>query len=933
MSDIKSLYLDAVFNKSNENNIAYENAVLDLSKNDPCSYLTQLEYIIKSDVGCHITENFIDENGLPIEKVDYVIEKCCKVIDEGKKKNKNTKDQEKLKNKVEEFKEYYSDIINMYRFLNENNPDVDEYIKTYYGKNKNGVQNRLLAYGLMKKFNELAIPDLLITADKLDSDSYRTVCNAIYEDYRDNHIIMQWMSEVCKVPEYVDSFYEYSSEKLYYDFHDKKIQSIKEAVLMEESTAVVVRTKEDIQNIEDLLYMREYQQAYSSEYDYSEELKDLYEDIKDLEESDDDENSTDDNIQPQILHVDRNASFNEYVSNEQLQSLLNKYDLNDFFISNGDISKVSNDIESYNNNNDILIITKPCENNLSLNSMPPEMLLKIFYDACGTTIFRNEDVIRNNVDSLSPSDLDHLNNTIIDVSNKYKSGGTFGNGVMDDDNIETFLDDWKTKLPKFPDMMNKLLNIISVGVDTNWDEWNSLVKTVNDISTASVDQFTRFCQFLDEYNGAAFTEETWSGNPKDQKTGALPAYLKDNHDILSYGEEEEKDDSKEKKKEPEGKLKTTLDDFKRPESQDNKIEPYDPDSDPLNKELDDEEEKEDKGNKEDNGGSKKASVDKNAASQNAAIHNYYYYSYNNSNNSYSNSHNSSNSHHNTSTANKRDDHSVTTNKRDSHNTTTSKDSHNVSNNTEKIDNHSNHHNSSSEKVDNHSNHHNTIKNKDDVKTEGFTDNTESVYTESEDEIIKELRMLQKAPTWKHERRTFYRMFNKDINLEGVIKDPDEFIKIMIGGINFSFKSEVYTKPGVKIDDNAKKNFGSVPTAIHFFNVYRKQLSHNNRSVASAIARFFSKVNKGVNESTSISTLANRYRLRSKNILFANDGYIFITFETNLKDAPIIAVRLGSDPRSHKLKCVCTALDKAVVESVSDFDLDIDEYIFDMNNEK
>ena len=892
MNEIKSLYNKATLYNTKESKDAYIEAVNSLYENNSLGFISNIEYIIKSDVGCELTENFIDNKGLAINVTDFIIEACDETIRSGKKQEKDTSSQEKLKKKVENFQEAYLDLIDMYKYFNCNNPKEKDYVKKYYGKNKNNVQNRLLVHGLLERYGELAIPDLLITGKSINEKAYHQVLEEVYKSFKDNHTVMQFMYENCDDDKYKEKYYENSLEKLYNNYHNNKISAIKEAVLLQESTAIVVRTDDDIKNIEDLIFLREYQQLCDNDKDYLEEINQLYEDIKDLEEDSDDDDNVDNNIQPEVLHVKDDASFNEYVSGEQLQSLLNKYNLNDFFATNDPIA-IKDKIKLFNSNNDIIIITEPCKNDPSLHAVPPEILLKVFYDLCGTSIFKDRSEIINNVDSLSPLDLSDMISDIKNISMSYAKGNSFGYGKLDDYNIETCLDDWKHKLPNFPSMMDNLLDIISKGVESDWNEWNELKSVVMDIADASVDQFTRFCQFLDEYNtlNGSITEASWEKNPINSKTGDVPGYLLKNHDILNYGEEEDKEDKEKPKKSSE--LQPTLDDFKRPDG-DDEITPYDPNSDPLNDIEDDKE-----NSKKENELEKDTKDDKPlkpVASNGGAINNYYYY---NSNNTYSHSHNkhdNHSNHHNTST--KKDDHSSTTNT----NTSRKVDSHNVST-----------------KTDNHSTSYKSNDMNDNSKTT-YSSKNESVFIEN-NSVIRELRELQSNPIWKTERRSFYKMFNKDINLEGVIKDPQEYIKFIIGGVKFSFKSELPNKSG---DKKKIDKFGLVPTSIHQFNVNREKLVDNNRGLANAIKNFFRKYDGGVSHSTSINTLIKKFGLKSKDIIFNIDGWIMLTFTTNIKDAKMFAVNI-----SPELKAKCEVLKDVELKKESFLDdnsPELDEFI-------
>lgn len=121
----------------------------------------------------------------------------------------------------------------------------------------------------------------------------------------------------------------------------------------------------------------------------------------------------------------------------------------------------------------------------------------------------------------------------------------------------------------------------------------------------------------------------WVVNTRNKKTGTAPDYLKNNHDMAKWGEE----DNKDKKPESDDEDKT-LDDYKRPSAEEPVSKPTEPEVDPYT--GDDEEEK--------------SPEEKRAERQ--AIQNYYYYTYNNSLNKNSHSFNRKDDH------STKDDHSI-----------------------------------------------------------------------------------------------------------------------------------------------------------------------------------------------------------------------------------------------------------------------------------
>lgn len=136
--------------------------------------------------------------------------------------------------------------------------------------------------------------------------------------------------------------------------------------------------------------------------------------------------------------------------------------------------------------------------------------------------------------------------------------------------------------------------------------------------------------------GASMTEAQWLSNTSDKKTGHIPAYLANNHN-MQYGEEDDTP-KKHKDNDEDDDTEKTLDDYKRPSANKSKsLSKVDTSSLEDNDDDNDDEEVPNK-------------------KRVAAMNNYYYYTYNNSLNKNSHSFNKDNSTDN-SVHNKHDDHS------------------------------------------------------------------------------------------------------------------------------------------------------------------------------------------------------------------------------------------------------------------------------------
>ena len=256
--DIKSLYLNA---KNAGEISAYTEAVNQLSVSNPRDYVTQLEYIIKSNIGLATVKPFIEKFGLPIP----LWESMVNVLTECKAKSKNAEYTALVENTIADlkaFREKYIQCFAMYEYYNEDK-DSSLYISTYYGESKNNVQNRYLLAGMIKKFGECAIPDMLITADKIGSQD--KVISYLSEN-TDSMMAAQWIYTAAKsigmdatileskTPEHIVSVMNGNKQRLY-----------QEAVITMNENATYEYSRDEIDALGELISFKEYQSTWADE--------------------------------------------------------------------------------------------------------------------------------------------------------------------------------------------------------------------------------------------------------------------------------------------------------------------------------------------------------------------------------------------------------------------------------------------------------------------------------------------------------------------------------------------------------------------------------------------------------------------------------------------------------------------------------------------
>lgn len=268
MKDIKELYRNAKHNKDPKSISDYDECVQDLFLNDPATYILESEYIIKSSNGLKTLIPFIETYGLPIsvyEKVNSCLHECYESYNARGIKNNPYAD---LINYMESFYNKYKNSIAMFEYVIDDNFNPNHYIKTYYGFNESGHQNRELVKGMIKEFGEAAIPDLIITANNKNSVSslfkYLEACNP---DSRLSMLIVESSNDVdCKdCKESIDNMKNKSSEKIVKDMKKRHEAEYRESVIMNDDTKMIEYNESEISALEDLISWKEYQMTTLTE--------------------------------------------------------------------------------------------------------------------------------------------------------------------------------------------------------------------------------------------------------------------------------------------------------------------------------------------------------------------------------------------------------------------------------------------------------------------------------------------------------------------------------------------------------------------------------------------------------------------------------------------------------------------------------------------
>lgn len=294
MEDIKSLYTSAKTRGWNTDISNYIEAVNTLLDSNPKDYATNLEYIITSSPGTESFLEFVDKYGLCLglynEAMNLINESIHKCERDNKPSDSFVKTKEWLedfhKNHVNEFAmfEWYSDSYN------------DEYIETYYGINKNGIQNRKLIKGMIEKFGEKAVPDIVITAKSIGENATKSV-----NEFIENHcmfespIFFEYLSHICELSE---SAKEKSASYIVDKMKVRNNELYRESVIIGNDNAEYEYFDVELKAIKDLISYNEYMMLWADETgipitETANKIYSLYDEIDGMEFTEADESNKD----------------------------------------------------------------------------------------------------------------------------------------------------------------------------------------------------------------------------------------------------------------------------------------------------------------------------------------------------------------------------------------------------------------------------------------------------------------------------------------------------------------------------------------------------------------------------------------------------------------------------------------------------------------
>lgn len=212
-------------------------------------------------------------------------------IEENERYNKELKEiEEKIssaKNNLSKFKSKQIRDIRKSKLLDHKDL-VSEYVDIYYSFNNNGIQNRKLLSGMIEKFNEFAIPDILITAKSISENSVDTALNFIFNEYSSYQDVFQYIYEAAKDITTPDNSYmvemkSFTPESIVNKMKERNFKIFRESVLLGTDEGVLEYTEDELNALANLISFKEYKITHLNDPDdiikLQNEIYSLYEEF------------------------------------------------------------------------------------------------------------------------------------------------------------------------------------------------------------------------------------------------------------------------------------------------------------------------------------------------------------------------------------------------------------------------------------------------------------------------------------------------------------------------------------------------------------------------------------------------------------------------------------------------------------------------------
>lgn len=627
MKDIKTLYTLAKSSKGNKEIKEYQEAINELLESNPIDYISNIEYIISSNIGLQTLNEFVDKYGLSVAYYDVLMESINNCIRKCEIYKYDTTLYNETVSFLESFHSKYENCFNMFYYFKDNLPD--NYINTYYGFNNNGIQNKKLISGMINKFGEAAIPDILITSRCLGDNAINTTLKFLENNEIFNSpLTYQWIIESCNDLGIVDNIHlanikSRSAESIVYKMRQRNNDIYREAVIMNNHDMFLEYSEDEINAIGDLISVREYQMLCTESYDkifsIQNEVYSLYEEFDGIE----------DKVDPSKM------SINIFGNGKHDIPGSDKYNL----------TSIRNRLNTIIYNLEDIIKTDFREKIKEQNYSLPFFNRKVERPMGSIYIGDNYGPIKK-IHEFKESDIfKFININKLDDENEYVDGMKIWVKLYVDTRSSLSYDDNKRSTNLFYDILLESIKSNIKHREINIDPLDKRelghVRYKRKIEIENPDSPMIFtyewliplCIYKEFITGnRQVTESLSTVNTRNKKTGDIPDYLARNHD-LEYGEYNKNDKNVNTDKDDKEK---TEDDFIRPSAM------------PLSTAKSDEVNYDDMviyGNDISKSGSDNSDKNIDDSKDKGSINNYYYYTYNNSLNKNSHSFNKDSSNH------------------------------------------------------------------------------------------------------------------------------------------------------------------------------------------------------------------------------------------------------------------------------------------------
>lgn len=262
MEDIKKLYQEAkaygtIHTKSNPALRNYMEAVDRIASNSPKEYISNLEYIISSSYGANTFSSFLEKHNVPLS----YIPKIKNVIKKLKNKNEDNKLSDTYSDMIsvmESYENKYSNCMDMAIYF-EDCLD-DRYLEAYYTNFPKLSNKNVNISKFLERYGNGCIADMIVY-----TEANKALLENVYDQMVDKKKKLsnnQWIKDSLKDFSYVDNeiLDVFTKESLEYQVNqslENNEQAFRESVMMG-MQMVSPFTESDVRNMEDYILYQEY---------------------------------------------------------------------------------------------------------------------------------------------------------------------------------------------------------------------------------------------------------------------------------------------------------------------------------------------------------------------------------------------------------------------------------------------------------------------------------------------------------------------------------------------------------------------------------------------------------------------------------------------------------------------------------------------------